>query len=207
MKLVVLSNPINLTDEHLIMQYLFELGLTHFHVRKPGFSESDLRLYLEEIPLKYMDRVVLHAHHELAPEYGCLGIHFNQAAPETYEKYQWNVHKSISTHYLDELEDLEQQIGYAFLSPVFNSISKQGYVSQFDSDKLSSFLEALDKPAEIIALGGIEVDKVQRCMEMGFDGVAVLGTIWETYKSSGVRQTIAEFKRLKAECDKWANIV
>lgn len=202
MKLVVLSNPSSLVDEHLIINYMFELGLQHFHVRKPDYSEDDLRKYVEKIPRKYWSKLMIHSHHKLAKEFDGIGIHFNLASPESNEKYEWLSPKSISCHTLDELEDLDTQIKYAFLSPVFNSISKQGYNSLFDQDQLKKFLDELTVKSKIIALGGIETDKIQRCYEMGFDGVGVLGAIWEVYKESGVQQAIENFKQINRECQR-----
>ena len=202
MRLVVLSNPSSLVDEHLIIEYMFELGLQHFHVRKPDYSIDDVRKYINKIPRKHWDKLQLHTFPELYREFDGAGIHFNRNNPETREKYTWNCPKTISTHEEWELKDLTDNISYAFLSPVFNSISKQGYNSLFEPDDLKSFLDALNIQGDVIALGGVESDKIQRCYEMGFDGVGVLGAVWEVYKESGVQQSIEQFKQLKKECDR-----
>jgi len=200
MKLVVLSNPSGLTDEHLLIKFMFEHGMEYFHIRKPNHTIEQIRQYLGLIPEKYWQRISLHSHHELVEEFRGVNVHFNKDNPETYEKYQLMGRKSISTHGLLELEDLHDDISYAFLSPVFNSISKQGYNAMFDLDELTKSLSELDSSASIIALGGIENDKIQRCYELGFSGVGVLGAIWEVYKESGVQQTIATFKQLLETC-------
>ena len=58
----------------------------------------------------------------------------------------------MSLHSLGELSEDLHGLDYAFLSPVFDSISKQGYTAAFDSEALK---EAVSKAAcPIIALGG-----------------------------------------------------
>jgi len=67
---------------------------------------------------------------------------------------------------------------YGFLSPIFDSISKQGYAAaKFDPDHLRAALHRCQLP--IIALGGISPSNVGRAAELGFSGVAVLGSVWQ----------------------------
>ena len=59
---------------------------------------------------------------------------------------------SMSLHTLGELSEELSGLDYAFLSPVFDSISKPGYTAAFESEALR---EAISKAAcPIIALGG-----------------------------------------------------
>ena len=44
---------------------------------------------------------------------------------------------------------------------------------------IETFLKNRNKLTEIIALGGIKIENVEKAMEMGFDGIAILGTIWQ----------------------------
>src|SRR5687768_15635196 len=58
----------------------------------------------------------------------------------------------LKFHSLEELEACQQHYEYAFLSPVFDSISKTGYKSKFDLHSLKVFLR--NRKEKIIALGG-----------------------------------------------------
>lgn len=89
-----------------------------------------------------------------------------------------------------------------FLSPVFDSISKQGYKSKFDLRELRIFFQKQNilsdenSRSEAIALGGVDEDKIQFCSELGFAGVAVCGAIWQN------NNPLEKFKKLKALCQK-----
>jgi len=95
-------------------------------------------------------------------------------------------------HSLKELEEHKEKYEYAFLSPIFDSISKIGYKSKFDLKELKEKIANKN----IIALGGIDEDKIETCRTIGFAGVAVLGAIWND------NSPIEKFKRLKALCQK-----
>lgn len=62
---------------------------------------------------------------------------------------------------------------YATLSPIFDSISKQGYKAAFNFDELQSALSKLKLP--VIALGGVTPEKIPLLTTLGFKGAAMLG--------------------------------
>lgn len=95
-------------------------------------------------------------------------------------------------HSLKELQDCEDKYEYAFLSPIFDSISKVGYKSNYDLNEVKMVLKS--RKEKIIALGGITIDKIEEVRDLGFFGIAVLGTIWQSDKP------IEDFKNLK---EKW----
>ena len=66
---------------------------------------------------------------------------------------------------------------YIFLSPVFDSISKSSHKSSFKNGDITQVLKS--SKHKIYALGGINPETAEKAFRMGFDGVAVLGYIWE----------------------------
>ncbi len=179
MKLIVISNPINIQDEHAILSSLFEAGLSYFHLRKPDFTAQELEEYIQAIPEQYRDKVVVHSHHQLAVEYGLKGVHFTYKNPyQGSDNFPKEMHRSASLHSLEEIQNAGPAFQYLFISPVFDSISKVDYKSNIDKMALKLFLQEEDKTTEIIALGGINSDTVAEAADMGFDGVALLGSIW-----------------------------
>ena len=60
------------------------------------------------------------------------------------------------------------------LSPVFDSISKQGYRSAFDPDSLRPWLEG----KRVVALGGVTPERIPLLRDAGFSGAAMLGYFW-----------------------------
>ena len=66
---------------------------------------------------------------------------------------------------------------YIFLSPVFDSISKNSHKSSFKKGDITQVLKS--SKLKIYALGGINPETAEKAFRMGFDGIAVLGYIWE----------------------------
>jgi thiamine-phosphate pyrophosphorylase len=86
---------------------------------------------------------------------------------------------STSFHSLQQLRtDWGPALSYAFLSPVFDSISKTGYsAARFDRCELLQTLDQCSFP--VVALWGIASDNIQEAKDMGFGGAAVIGSIWQ----------------------------
>lgn len=178
MKLILLANPEPVINEHAILCDLFENGLSYFHLRKPSFSESDFSTYLNKIPAKFHERIILHTYHNLAKQYAVKGIHYSGENPfKSKIDDLKHLQQSISCHTFDELREIPEHFEYAFISPIFNSISKSGYNSPFDMDKLQTEVASISK-LQTIALGGIDKTTIPQAKAYGFDGVGVLGGVW-----------------------------
>lgn len=180
MKLIVITHPGTLKDEALICNSLFANGLEILHLRKPGAGRAEYQKFIEQVEPRYRNRITLHDHYELVQEYQLRGIHIKSKEAAGYINYTNTQNISISCHSFKEIENLPFRPAYCFLSPVFDSISKQGYGKQFEDTELQLFLK--DSGGEnppVIALGGITTDNLYLCNQYGFQGAAVLGYIWE----------------------------
>ena len=153
---------------------MLELGLQTFHLRKPYQLEPELIDYLLQIPSEYHSKIVLHQHHQLVQTFNLKGIHLKS------KDRNGTIQKAVSSsfHSFREVHSCNVNLDYRFLSPVFNSISKQGYSSQFSEKILRK--EVPNSKSPLIALGGINLEKVDLCFEIGFSGIAVLGSIWQS---------------------------
>ncbi|HJY12596.1 MAG TPA: thiamine phosphate synthase, partial [Flavobacterium sp.] len=83
---------------------------------------------------------------------------------------------STSTHSIEDFNSLEKEFEYAFLSPVFKSISKEEYYPEKDLFKALAL--RTNTNTKVIALGGIDSENIKKTLENGFDDVALLGSIW-----------------------------
>ncbi len=83
-----------------------------------------------------------------------------------------------------------------FLSPVFDSISKEGYASAFDLAEAQGFLQKLAKRPghrpSVLALGGIESGNIAAVQQAGFAGAAVLGSVWGSADPVAAWQQVAQ---------------
>lgn len=172
MKFVLISIPGKMMGEHLTLVDLFDLGLDTYHIRKPDFTKEEVQNVLNMIHVKNRKKTVLHGYPDLVKKYGLKGIHHN-ATSEYIPDFGEEFTQSKSFHSVEQIEGDNSPYDYVFLSPIFDSISKEGYQSNFD-------LKTLELPTNqnIIALGGITPDKVELLKETGFDGFAVLGGVW-----------------------------
>jgi thiamine-phosphate pyrophosphorylase len=194
--IVVISSPTPITKEASLINQLFDEGLAVFHLRKPESSSQELVLLLQEINPEYYSKIVLHSHHYLAKSFGINRLHFNEVsrkqliedALETYNAE--GVILSTSIHSTDDYNQLSDKFDYAFLSPVFDSISKPNYQAQ--TFNLSSINKKTD--IKLIALGGIDETNCTKAFEMGFDGIALLGAIWNS------ENKITAFKTIQSQC-------
>lgn len=180
--MIVISNPVYIENEIKIINQLFEEGLPLLHIRKPDFSELEMAQFIHQIKLEFRDRIVLHSYHLLAEDFGIDRIHFSEKDREESFEFSGRFPKhcrynfSTSTHSIEDFNSLKNDFDYAFLSPVFKSISKENY------EPKTNLFEALKSrtnyKTKVIALGGIDSQNIQKTMENGFDDIALLGTIW-----------------------------
>jgi thiamine-phosphate pyrophosphorylase len=183
MKLVLISTPDFFDEEIALLSCFFDEGLQYFHLRKNNCQEEDIRKFLGTLPKQYHNKIILHSHFSLVPEYGLKGIHFSSRTKSLIPDYEnYCFHKSISTHSMEEVESI-QHVGYdyVFLSPVFNSISKADYKSGIDTKVFKEWKQNYHFPFDLIALGGIEKNNIQKTRQYGFEGVALLGAVWIPY--------------------------
>jgi len=177
-KVIVISQPNNVEGEQETLVSLFKAGLQYFHLRKPDSSIAEMRTFISSIPQEYHNRIVLHSHYSLVTEYQLRGIHCTaKGRDEFFEYEELPVQKSISVHGFCEAGAVDQSFAYAFLSPVFDSISKPGYQQGYHHDALQQFLARPHK-TDFIALGGVTLNNIQLCKQLGFIGVAMIGGIW-----------------------------
>jgi thiamine-phosphate pyrophosphorylase len=206
MKLLLVSNFTDIHHEQYVLNLLFCEGLQHFHLRKANYSIRQMATYIERIPEPFRDRIVLHSHFELIDEFGLRGAHFTKK--HTYEAFLSSRghdgllaqtpafdHLSFSVHSIPDIKRVSPMYDYVFLSPVFDSISNQGYNSKFKIHDLKTFLTqsslppngaATERPRpQVIALGGINETVVDQVFDTGFDGMALLGYIWTGFEQDG----------------------
>lgn len=179
-RIAVITAPERIPDE---AQALWMIGnipsVCALHLRKPGYSESEIRSLLESLPPQTRGKIRLHEHFELCAEYGLQGVHLNHRNP-TPPPHIRSI--SASCHSLQEVQEKKNICDYVFLSPVFDSISKQGYKSGFSLQTLEK--AALDGliDGKVLALGGVQAKHIPLLRQLGFGGAGMLGEIWQYYR-------------------------
>ncbi len=202
MKLIILTPPDFFVEEDKIINSLFEEGLDLLHLRKPDSEPVYSERLLTLLPEEYHKQIVVHDHFYLKEEFNLKGIHLNSRNPKAPEGYKG--HLSRSLHSLDELRNERKDYDYVFLSPIFDSISKSSYHAAFDEATLKQAHEEglIDK--NVMALGGITIDNMNKIREYGFGGVVILGDLWNRFNihsTKDYKELINHFRRLRKAAD------
>lgn len=185
---IVITSPERVEGEAEKIVRLFESGVDYIHIRKPGFSESDIEDLISSIPVAFHRRIMLHDQFRLCDRFRLGGVHLNsrnREKPGSAEKV------STSFHDISELSSAHDY-EYVTLSPIYDSISKKGYASAFELSDLKGRLSA----SNIIALGGVTPEKFHELRQTGFAGAALLGYIWDNDFNHALQGLVSAMKEI-----------
>jgi thiamine-phosphate pyrophosphorylase len=199
MEIVVISSPDSTPHEADTINALLSEGLPVFHVRKPDWSAVQMDAMVSKILPQFRSKITVHSHHAQADDWGLTRLHFPVALRSTIRPDVFvdiAAHKMISTscHSLEEFQNLPGGFSYSFCGPVFSSISKPGYESEFLFNR-DLIVSSQDK-TRIFALGGIDETNISRIYALGFKGAAMLGAIWTSNEPLAKYRRIAETMKL-----------
>jgi len=181
MKIFFITRPDFFEGETSLVNALFTQGMPRLHLRKPKATEKEMAEWIDQIDRPFHHRIVLHDHHKLARIYSLGGIHLNSRnleAPDWAQQLQAEEKLTISRscHSIEEL--IANRLDYLTLSPIFDSISKEGYGAAFSRKELAQAREAGLLDEHVYALGGVSLEHLPEVHEMGFSGAAILGDLW-----------------------------
>ena len=177
MKWRVITQPDFIPGEALFIDRLFSHGLDLLHLRKPESDIRDCKRLLDKISPEWLTKIVVHDYFELCSEYGLGGVHLNGRNPMPPQGHKGTL--SRSCHSLEEIETYMTCCDYLTLSPIFNSVSKQGYMAAFTADQLLAAKSKGLINQKVVALGGVTLQNIPQVKDFGFGGVAVLGDVWQ----------------------------
>lgn len=191
--LAVLTMPDGFAGEADCLEALLEAGVERLHLRKPAMRETEVEALLGRLASRWADRLVVHGPRcsELARRYGIGRVHgavayadgsgnsgggpaVKDAAVLVGLSGRQGLAVSTSVHSWGELAALPRGLAYAFLSPLFDSISKPGYGA---NEGLLQRPEG-GLPCRPVGLGGVSAETVGELVRYGWTGAAVLGGIW-----------------------------
>ncbi|MBE2288394.1 MAG: thiamine phosphate synthase [Chitinophagaceae bacterium] len=187
MQIVLLTPETEMPHETGIVNSLFAAGLQRLHLRRYGATEAQIIQYISAIHPQFHPRIVVHSHYHLLHDLHLYGIHLNTAtrlSPAVSAMTSGIPAEKTSTSFHSWLEVIDNTVPYryVFISPVFNSISKPGYLAGIDRTQLPAIRaqqKASGSAPAIYALGGIDHSNIITLKNDGFDGAALLGSIWQ----------------------------
>ena len=193
MEWIVITSPGFLQGEADFIDRLFGHGLDRLHLRKPGADIGECRRLLDGISREWLPRIVVHDNFGLCREYGLGGVHLNGRNPMAPPNHEGSV--SRSCHSLEEISRYKGECDYLTLSPIFNSISKQGYMAAFGPGQLAAARDSGLIDRRVIALGGVTLENIPRVKELGFGGVAILGDVWQRMADGNVDEYLTSLRK------------
>lgn len=181
--LLLITNQYNVKDEAKIIQQIASFDSCFIHVRKPNYSLSRMKKWLEQFSIKTTQKMMLHQHHQLYADFSIRGIHLKESHKNCVISLSKEPKITLSAAYHNAVEAQQQSCyDYSVLSPVFDSISKANVKGKKFNVQNSK------KP--IIALGGVDAENMKIARNLGFQGVAVLGSIWQNENPIDAFRTI-----------------
>lgn len=193
--LIVISSPVPLAREAQWINALFEAGLECFHLRKPDREQAEVQALIRGILPHYYDRIACHHHHALARDAEMKRLHFTELMRQKVSDNDLAILKaqgmvlSTSIHSHESYPTLSVQFEYTFIGPVFDSLSKKGYTALPGMLNLGSIQRHTVKR---IALGGIDHGNCAAAVAAGFDGIALLGAVWQSPDPAVAFKTIQQ---------------
>lgn len=193
MRIVAITPGEPFATEAEAIRMLLGEGVWRVHLRLPAAAEGDVRRLIEALPPELYPRLSLHDRFNLAVEYGIGGVHLNGRNPAPPAGFGGVV--SRSCHSLEELAGRTAE-EYLFLSPVYDSISKQGYGAAFTRQELEAAGAAGVIGARTVALGGVTPERLPELAAWGFGGAALLGYLWGDRSLAAIRERMRRLKSI-----------
>lgn len=172
---IAITRPYAVDGEDAIIRHLLANGFDIVHLRKPDADIDYCRELLQRLTPLERKRVVLHDYYSLYAEFSLRGVHLNKNIASYTVDYQGT--RTRSCHSFDEVIRYKHECDYLFLSPIFDSISKSGYHSNFSHDELLEASKSGVIDNRVIALGGVTFDKLPYLQSLHFGGVAMMGAL------------------------------
>lgn len=200
---LLFTYPEALPHETRLIKNLMQEEWDFLHVNKPDYNKDELINFLELIP-ELHHKVVLHNHFDLIHDFDVAGINLSRSDLNNLS-FEDELTSACDLRYIciknnkvevngiqpdlvsfmgdtyNEINHIPFQTDYVILFPIFEQpLKTKGRSNAInDPEILKFFLAETNK--KVIALGGINNDRIHQCEALGFDGYAMLGAIWEKY--------------------------
>jgi len=176
-------------------------GIKDLQLREKSLPLTDLfslAMVLRQMTERYSARLYINGRLDIALMVNADGVHLPEdGLPPGEVKARYpHLRVGVSTHSLSSAQQAEKDgADFITFSPIFDTPSKQQYGSPQGLEKLGEICKAVHLP--VLALGGINLERIQTVQESGAHGVALIRGIWN---SSNIEQTSSQYmEALKGE--------
>lgn len=179
-----------------IAEECFRTGVKAFQLREKDLSSFELLHLAREIgknSSKYKSKLIINDRLDIALLSKASGIHSpeNGIPVSAVKKFGKNLIAGKSAHSIESAKQAEENgYDYILFGPIYRTPSKINFGKPKGVKELKKVCEAVNIP--VFAIGGINPSRVEKCIEAGAKGVAVIGSI---IKSDNIKKTVLEFKK------------
>lgn len=158
---------------------------------------------VREITLLAGVRFVVNDHAGLAHELGADGVHLgaeDRSVEDVRRQYGDRLAIGRTTRTAADIEEAEEdKAAYVGFGPVWGTTSKNLDIEPRGLDRLASVSSVASIP--VIAIGGIDLERADRAMRAGADGVAVIKAVEDHSDPPAVVARLVECLRRSAASD------
>lgn len=195
MQIAIYTAPNEIENEIDIISELFENGIDYLYIQKPTLDDFSLVDFIEKIPEKYWQKCISTSL-IITKEFDLAGYHFTRDILQKNTNYnhkilEWlhenNKISSASAHSIEELDRYAGQFKQVIISPIFPSISKENHFYNWDYEMLEKQIlkhKLQNTTTRFFAVGGVDATKINEINNLNFDGVGLLGVIWNSPQSA-----------------------
>lgn len=159
-------------------------GVRSIQLREKDLAPSELLPLAREVKKltrKYGAHLLINDRVDVADMVGADGVHLTEASLPAHEvkKHYPHLLLGVSTHSLDKARRAQEEgADFVTFSPVFDTVSKREYGPPQGLDKLREVTREINIP--VLALGGIQEDRVSAVLHHGAFGIALISGIWKS---------------------------
>ena len=150
--------------------------------------------WMRDITKEYGAKLFINDRVDIALSVEADGVHLGQNSIPAYAARKISEEKlliGVSTHGIDEAIEAEKGgADFITLGPIYETPSKLKYGNPIGIDTLRKVKSKISIP--VLAIGGINLDKVLEVMEAGADGIALISAI---LKAENIKETTEKFMR------------
>mgnify|MGYP000685658858 FL=1 len=178
-----------------VVQEAVDLGVPYIQFCWKGTDLETFTLAekLKHIVSKSDSKLIVNNRLDIALAIEADGLHVGQddiPLPILTKLMPDNMQLGFTISTVEQLREAEQHhVDFYGIGPVFNTKTKPG--APLGIEKIKQFRTMTNRP--IVAIGGINVDNAKSLFDIGVDGIAVIGSV---YDSTDRQKTIKDLMRI-----------